>query len=52
MRTIKNLPSGLEYRYTNVYGASVYFSPRSKRYYEAYEDCILSFSWQEFGTIR
>lgn len=52
MRIIKNLPINLEYRRTNIYGATVYFSPRSKRYYEAYDDCILSFSWQEYGTIR
>lgn len=48
MRYVKKAPKNLEFCYKNVYGANVYFSPKSKRYYEFYEDCIKSYSFKEF----
>lgn len=52
MRIIKKLPRGITYLRTNFYGAPVYLSKSQRRFYEAYDDCIMSFSCKEFGTIR
>jgi len=52
MRYVKRLPADLEQVGRRDYGGgcSVYHSKRSKRFYECYEDCIVSYSNREYGS--
>lgn len=52
MRYVKNLPAGLEFRYCTVFGAVVFYSAKSHRWYEYHEDYIVSFSAKEFHSPK